>query len=305
MFAVMDVLQGLLFSITFITASYSCYSPPPPHLILVLKEAPCIMCIIYIICIYNIYDIYVKDSISLYPSPLHTQSPGQKGSPRLRHFGFVLQWETSLTLPGRRTNTVMATTTTATSSRLRMPTMIFFCSHHIQVGESQKCQFDSRDTHLLSLSSLVVGWVCAAWQCHAWQAALGSWAERRTTRGCTQCLPRSPLPLYSTLARRCQQAHTSLFQKTHGRTWEKERNGEIGGGTSRSGTFCASLAHEHLVELKFVCFTSISRCLNAPKSQPGLLLNKWSFWYTGKWLNWRSWGYKLMLENCDNTAVWV
>lgn len=115
MFVVMDVLQSLLFSITFITTSYSCDSQ--------IKNPTWFL---YLDSMYNIYNIYVKDSISLYPSPLHTQSPGQKGSPRLRHFGFVLQWETSLTLPGRRTNTVTVTTTTATSSRLRMPTMIFF-----------------------------------------------------------------------------------------------------------------------------------------------------------------------------------
>lgn len=81
---------------------------------------------------YNIYDTYVKDSVSSYPSPLHTQSPGQKGPPRLRHLGFVLQQGTTLALPGRRTNTVTVTTTTATSSRLRMPAVISF--HQFQAG---------------------------------------------------------------------------------------------------------------------------------------------------------------------------
>lgn len=83
---------------------------------------------------YNIDDRYIKDSIILYQSPLHTQSPGQKGSPSLRHFGFVFQWKTSLALPGLRTNTVTVTTTTATGSRLRMPINIRNLQSSIQGG---------------------------------------------------------------------------------------------------------------------------------------------------------------------------
>lgn len=44
----------------------------------------------------------------------------------------------------------------------------------------------------------------------------------------------------------------------------------------------------YIEELNFVCFMRICRCLKAPKSQLGLLLNRWSFWYTGKWLKGRS-----------------
>lgn len=50
------------------------------------------------------------------------------------------------------------------------------------------------------------------------------------------------------------------------------------GRKSSSGTFPAPLAHQHLLELKSVCLTRASRRLKAPKSQPGLLLNRWSFW---------------------------
>lgn len=44
---------------------------------------------------------------------------------------------------------------------------------------------------------------------------------------------------------------------------------------------------------------SRSRRRKAPKSQLGLLLKRWSFWYTGKWLRWRS-GFKM---NCNEIGM--
>lgn len=180
-----------------------------------------------------------------------------------------------------------------------------FHSLGIQVVVRQKCPFDSGDTHLLSRPNLVGSWVGAAWQSHAWRAAPGSLAGRTRTEDRNRCLPRWRSRPYSTLTQHCPQTHTSLFLRTHGQTWGKEKDAEIRKQKSRFGTFCALLALEHLVELKLVCFTSICRRRNAPKSQPGLLLNKWSFWYTGKWLNWRAWGYKLTSGNWDNMSVWI
>lgn len=287
MFVVMKVLQGLLFRITSITASYSCNSHKKNTWFLYWRRLH----------VQHLWHIRREQHQFVPVSAAHT-IPWTERLPKTAPLWLCPPVRDKFGFAGLQNQHCDGDDHHCNQQQTQDAYNYFFCSHQFQAGECQKCQFDSHDTHLLSLPSLVVGWVCAAWQCHAWRAALGSWAGRRRTGSRTLCLPRSPLPLYSTLARRCPQTHTSLFQKTHGRTWEKERNGEIRRGkTSRSGTFCASMAHEHLVELKFVCFTSISRRLNAPKSQPGLLLNKWSFWYTGKWLNWRSWGYKLKLEN--------
>lgn len=57
----------------------------------------------------------------VYLSLLHAHSTGQKGSPRLRHFGFILHWETSFALLGRKTSTVVVRIMTTTKSRLRIP----------------------------------------------------------------------------------------------------------------------------------------------------------------------------------------
>lgn len=120
---------------------------------------------------------------------LQTHSIGQKGSPRLRHFGFVLHWETSFALLGCRTSTVVVRTTTTTSSRLRIPVhsqgslVMIKCQELIHQSHTTTWPNDewtltanSKDTHLKSLPSQAEGWVCVAWQSRIWPAVPGSWA---------------------------------------------------------------------------------------------------------------------------------
>lgn len=109
-----------------------------------------------------------------------------------------------------------------------------------------------------------------------------------------------PSSLTTTTVLHCGTAlSTNTYFPVSEKTWANLRQGEKQGNISGNAPTNGSSNNQHesllalwtqhyFVELKFVCFMSICRRLKAPKSQLGLLLNRWSFWYTGKWLRWRS-----------------